>query len=194
VAVAEWRALDGLTSARIRRPAVSARRYNGEAMTSDSLRDAAATYARLLEEELRENLVSVILFGSVARGEATPNSDIDLLVICETLPAGRFARLGLIEGVDRQFDVELERLLASGIDTRVIPLLKTREEAQRVVPLYLDMVEDAKFLVDREAFFAGILDRLRDRLAVLGAERRRRGRTRYWILKRDFRPGEIIEL
>ena len=163
-------------------------------MTSDSLRDAAETYARLLEDELRDNLVSVILFGSVARGEATPNSDIDLLVVCEALPAGRFARLGLIAGVDRRFEVELERLRASGIDTRVIPLLKTREESKRVVPLYLDMVEDARFLMDREGFFAGVLDRLRNRLAALGAERRRLGRTRYWILKRDFHPGEIIEL
>jgi hypothetical protein len=118
-------------------------------MTTDSLRDAASTYARLLEEELRDNLVSVILFGSVARGEATANSDIDLLVICEALPAGRFARLGLIEAVDRRFEAELGRLRASGIDTRVIPLLKTHEEARRVVPLYLDMVEDARFLVDR---------------------------------------------
>ena len=50
---------------------------------------AATAYARLLEEELQENLVAVILFGSVARGEATAGSDIDLLVVCETLPAGR---------------------------------------------------------------------------------------------------------
>jgi len=56
------------------------------------------------------------------------------------------------------------------------------------------MSEDARLLYDRDAFFAGILQRLRARLAALGAERRRRGRTRYWILKRDFRPGEVIEL
>ena len=76
----------------------------------------------------------------------------------------------------------------------MVPLLKTRQEALRVVPLYLDMVEDAGLLVDRGAFFAEVLTGLRARLAALGAERRRRGRIRYWILKRDFRPGESIEL
>jgi len=83
---------------------------------------------------------------------------------------------------------------ADGIDTRVVPVVKTRQEAARVVPLYLDMVEDACLLVDRGGFFAAVLARLGARLAALGAERRRRGRVRYWILKRDFQPGESIEL
>jgi len=164
------------------------------ALVNSLLRAAAAAYARLLEEELRDNLVSVILFGSVARDEATAGSDIDLLVICETLPVGRFARLGLLEGADARFENQRLQLHEGGIDTRVVPLLKTRQEALRVVPLYLDMVEDACLLVDRGAFFGEVLAGLRARLAALGAERRRRGRIRYWILKRDFRPGESIEL
>jgi predicted nucleotidyltransferase len=164
------------------------------AIASSSLRVAAGAYARLLEEELRENLVAVVLFGSVARGEATAGSDIDLLVVCETLPAGRFARLRELERVDARFEDELRRLLAEGIDTRVVPLLKTRQEAVRVVPLYLDMVEDGCLLVDRGGFFAEVLAGLRARLRALGAERRRRGQVRYWVLKPDFRPGETIEL
>jgi hypothetical protein len=72
--------------------------------------------------------------------------------------------------------------------------MKTREEAARIVPLYLDMVEDACLLVDRGGLFASVLAGLRGRLAALGAERRRRGRVRYWVLKRDFSPGETIEL
>lgn len=161
---------------------------------SRALRDAAAAYARRLEEELAENLVAVILYGSVARGEAGAGSDIDLLVICERLPAGRFARLRLLERVDAAFEGDLARLSAMGIDTRVVPLLRTRQEAARVVPLYLDMVEDGWALVDRDGFFAGVLAGLRARLTALGAERRRRGRVRYWVLKRDFAPGECIEL
>ena len=164
------------------------------ATASGSLRAAAAVYARLLEEELEENLVAVVLFGSVARGEATADSDIDVLVVCEKLPAGRFARLAELGRVDARFENELRRLGAAGIDTRVVPLLKTRREAARVVPLYLDMVEDACLLVDRGGFFAEVLAGLRARLASLGAERRRRGRAHYWVLKRDFVPGESIEL
>ena len=159
-----------------------------------SLRRAAESYVRSLRPHLGDNLVSVVLYGSVARGEARHDSDIDLLVICEDLPEGRFARLRRLEAVERRLDEELARLRAEGIDTRFAVIVRTRREAEHTIPLYLDMVEDARLLYDREAFFAGVLQRLRARLVALGAERRHRGRTRYWILKRDFTPGEVIEL
>jgi hypothetical protein len=47
---------------------------------------------------------------------------------------------------------------------------------------------------DFEESIARVLGRLRVKLTVLGAERRQRGRARYWILKREFTPGEVIEL
>ena len=161
---------------------------------NETLAGAAARYAEQLRVTLGDNLVSVVLFGSVARGEAGPNSDIDLLVVCETLPAGRFARLRVLEPADRVFEEELDRLQARGVRTRLSLVVKTRDEATRVVPLYLDLVEDARLLHDRDGFFAGVLERLRSALASHGAERRTLGRVRYWVLKRDFRPGDVIEL
>ncbi len=159
-----------------------------------ALQNAAQSYAGLLRSVLAENLVSVVLFGSVARGEAAAGSDIDLLIICEALADGRFARLRLLEDVDRGFEDHLARLRSMGIDTRLACLIKTRAEAERVVPLYLDLVEDARLLYDRGDFFATVLARIADSLKRLGAERRVRGRVRYWVLKRDFVPGEVFEL
>lgn len=159
-----------------------------------ALAAVAECYAEALRSELGDNLVSVVLFGSVARGEARPSSDIDLLVVGERFPAGRFARLRVLEGADRRIEPELERLHPLGLEPRLVPLVKTREEAARVVPLYLDMVEDARLLHDRDGFFRAVLARLRARLTELGAQRRRRGRVRYWVLKPDLRPGEVFEL
>jgi predicted nucleotidyltransferase len=50
---------------------------------NEALKNLAEKYARLARENLGTNIISVTLFGSVARGEATPNSDIDLLIVCE---------------------------------------------------------------------------------------------------------------
>jgi len=161
---------------------------------NQALEAAAARYAELLREHLGQNLVSVVLFGSVARGEARPASDIDLLIVGEDFPPGRFARLRLLEVVDRQFDRKLDRLRARGLYTHVTCVLKTRTEAARVIPLYLDLVEDARLLYDRERFFESVLERLRTSLKQLGSERRRRGRTRYWVLTPHLAPGEVIEL
>lgn len=159
-----------------------------------ALRAAAERYADLLRDALGERLVSVVLFGSVARGEARPDSDIDLLVVAEDLPEGRFARLRLLELVDRAFAPELGQLRAAGLTPRVAPLLKSREEAGRIVPLYLDLVEDGRLLFDRDGFFRSVLDRLAASMRRLGSERRVRGRVRYWVLKPDLKPGEVFEL
>ena len=159
-----------------------------------TLRDAAERYTQLLRETLGDNLVSVVLFGSVARAEATAGSDIDLLVVCEELPQGRFARLRLLDDADRRFGDDLVRLRSRGIDTRLARLIRTRAEATHVVPLYLDLVQDAQLLHDTGGFFASVLARLARSLERLGAERRMRGRVRYWVLKRDFVPGEVFEL
>jgi predicted nucleotidyltransferase len=167
---------------------------HGVTSVSERLRAAAESYAGSLVRRLGDNLVSVVLYGSVARGEAREGSDIDLLVVCDELPDGRFARLQRLEGAERDLEAELTMLRADGIDTRLVVIVRTRSEAEHTVPLYLDMVEDARRLHDRDGFFAAILARLSARLIALGAQRRRLGRTRYWVLKRDFVPGEIVEL
>lgn len=48
--------------------------------------------------------VEVILFGSVARGEQTPDSDLDLLVVLDVVdPSERRALMGQVRGAIRTF-------------------------------------------------------------------------------------------
>ncbi len=157
----------------------------------------ASLLRRLLEEMRRrwgERLVSLVVFGSVARGEAGPGSDIDLLVVVEGLPRSRFRRQDEFMEVEETLEDVIDRLRSLGLNPDFSPILKTPEEAARFSPLYLDMVEDAVILYDRDGFFEGVLNRLRERLRELGAERVRVGRRWYWRLKRDYRFGEVIEI
>lgn len=158
------------------------------------LRQLARRYAEAAQQVLGDNLTSVVLFGSVARSEAGPESDIDLLVICRELPAGAFRRQDLLEPVRKKLQADLDRLWDQKVYVDFTEIIKSETEARMMHYLYLDMTEEAISLFDRNSFFARILERLRGRLRELGAERKQLGQLRYWDLKPDFKPGEVITL
>lgn len=143
-----------------------------------------------LKEKLGDKLVSFVVYGSVARGEMREDSDIDILIVADGLPKGRLKRQELFEEVERE--LELDELWKEGFYITLSPVIKTPEEAQRLSPLYLDMVEDAIILYDRGSFFKGVLDRLRRKLMEYGAKRVRMGKKWYWILKDKYEFGEVI--
>ena len=161
------------------------------------LDDTTHWYLKCLRDTLRsrlgDGLVSLVLYGSRARGTHRDDSDIDVLVVIEGLPrdrAGRHAVLRPIkEAVDREHACAMGRPAP-----HLAYIVKTPEEARHHPPLYLDMTEDAILVWDRDGFFAEVLERLRRRMAELGSRRVWLGDGWYWILKPDMRWGERVEL
>jgi hypothetical protein len=74
------------------------------------------------------------------------------------------------------------------------PILKTKEDAKNLSPLYLDMVTDARILYDKDDFFKEILDKLKIKLNSLNARKIKVGKKWYWDLKPDYKPGEVINI
>jgi len=161
---------------------------------NNSLVNLAKEYTSTLEHIYGGSLVAVVLFGSVGRGNATQYSDIDLLIVAKKLPEGRFARLEWLKPADDVLEPKRRVLHKEGIRTDVCPILRTPEEAQRLTPLYLDFVEDAVILYERDSFFSAVMEKLRRSMERLGARRRSLGKVRYWELKPDYVPGEVFEL
>ncbi len=141
-----------------------------------------------------DRLVSVVIFGSVARGTYREDSDLDVLIIAERLPLGRMKRVEEFSLIEEKLEPLIESMSKEGLHTCISAIFKTPEEAKQGSPLFLDLIEDAVILFDRDQFFAGILERLRKRLQELGARRVWRGDWWYWDLKPDYKPGEIFEL
>ncbi len=139
-------------------------------------------------------LVSLALFGSVARGTARPDSDVDVLVIAEELPDGRIARASDFREVERSLEPWMHTARRAGLMPLLSPVFKTAAEIAQGTPLLLDMIDDARVLYDREGYLQRALDRLRRRLDELGARRIWRGDAWVWDLKPDYVPGEVFEL
>lgn len=141
-------------------------------------------------EHLGERLVSLVLFGSVARGQVRETSDVDLLAVAKTMPRSLADRRQVF--LDRWHRLRSERGLP-WVEWNLI--VKTPEEAVYRSPLYLDMVTDARFLFDRDGFFEHVLDGMRERMRELGSRKvTLPDGTWYWDLKPDYRFGESVEI
>jgi predicted nucleotidyltransferase len=141
-----------------------------------------------------DRLISLCVFGSVAAGAMRPDSDIDILLVCDPLPRGRMARVREFETIDRFCEGMLEKASQQGVRTTFSPHIKTPAEVLQGSPVFLDMTDTVKILVDREEFFEGYLDTLKERLSRLGSQRVKFGGGYYWILKPNLKPGEEISL
>jgi len=128
-----------------------------------------------LKLRFQEKLLSVLLFGSYAKGLAKPSSDMDFLVVCESLPEDPAVRTGIVA------DLVTEILLESGV--RISLTLLSRDEALQEgalgSPLLASMLTGYKVIYDPKRFASKLLERLSSSVDMILVER---GRS--WDLKR----------
>lgn len=143
-----------------------------------------------------DQLVSIVLYGSVARGQPNTTSDVDILLVIRNAPLRYWKRLKPLAPIFRQLQQHpsWKALEAQGLYPTVNVLILSQAEARKPRPLYLDMVDEARLLVDQGGFFAHRLSTFRARMRRLGTRKIRRNGTWYWDLKPDLRPGEALRL
>src|SRR5574340_879177 len=134
---------------------------------------------RLLREEFGNRVRSVLLFGSVARGTARPDSDVDLCIVIRDLPVSRYRRHQLLSPLlERLRQSEAYKtLIGHGYAPDVAAILYTPEEIRHTKPIFLDFVEDGVVLLD-DGTMRAKLDQLRARMKTLGSRRVDRKSTR----------------
>ncbi len=135
----------------------------------------------------KNDLVSCAIFGSVARDTATPESDIDILIVADNLPKGRIKRVIQFEAVE-------ESLLKAHANLLFSPLIKTPREVKMGSPLFWDMTEDVVILFDRNDFLKEYLKSVAQNLRKNKARKVMKGSAWYWILKGDYVPGEVFKI
>ncbi len=147
-------------------------------------------FKRKLLIRFKDELISLVLFGSVARGTAKKESDIDVLIILKDAPDSYYERLKPV------VDIELEmRKDVEGMPPIFSSMILSLDEAKQNRNIFLDMIDHSVILYDTNDFFKNRLSELKKRLDQLGSKKvLLDGDTWYWSLKPDIVAGEIIEL
>jgi hypothetical protein len=141
-----------------------------------------------------DDLVSLVIYGSVARGTATYQSDVDILLIVADLPSGRLNRMRGFTNIENTLSEEIETARKNGWMVDLSPIIRTPSEVNEDGYIYLDMVEDARILFDRNNFFAAFLKSYKNKLEAYGAKKRPWKGGYYWEIKPDIQPGEVLDL
>jgi hypothetical protein len=150
--------------------------------------------AASLQANLR--IRSIVLFGSLARGEERKRSDIDLIVVSDDFPESYSARLDLLRPIfqDVKRKESYLQLLNKGYRFSFSAVPYRSRDLDDTPPLLLDVTEDGVILHD-DGLMRRKLTELREKLRALGSKRvwTRTGKW-YWVLKPDLKPGEIIKI
>ncbi len=154
-------------------------------------------YCEIVRDMLGERLLSIMLFGSIARGDWDKDSDIDILIVAEgwdDKPA--WVRIEELRRAKEALEETLEysEALRAGYYPIVQNYAMSVEEAKGFNRVYLDAVVDGIVLYDKDGFLTGVLQSLRKRLEEMGSVRVTLPDKRfYWVLK-DVKAGEVITL
>ena len=119
-----------------------------ENITDANRRELLDALLKLLKEVFDESLVSVVIFGSVARGTAKPSSDTDVLIVARDMPKSMSERMDAMAKllIKLRETEPYRKLREKGVSTWVQFHPLNVEEAKLYRPIYLDMVEDGVIL------------------------------------------------
>jgi len=151
----------------------------------------------LLRNFFGDNLISAVVFGSVARGRADLGSDTDVILVASNMPRSLSERMGILANLLVEFSKTqtCEELNRKGLNTWVQFHPLTMEEAELHRPIYLDVVEDGIIIYDRNDFMKRVMEGFKSKLEALGAKRIfLEDGSWYWDLKPSIKRGEFVEV
>ncbi|MEW6687039.1 MAG: nucleotidyltransferase domain-containing protein [Candidatus Edwardsbacteria bacterium] len=134
------------------------------------------------KDYLKDQLISLVLFGSWARAEEREGSDLDIFLVCNSLPESPLRRTQFVR-----------RPLLGKFEQRISIIAKTKEEVEKnFPPLFLDLGLDGKILYDHD-FFQEKQKLIRQIIKSAGLKRLRLNSEFYWKWEKPPKRGWTID-
>jgi len=128
----------------------------------EGYQEIADLFRDLLLRNFNGRLVSLALYGSVARGTSRKDSDVDFLIIMRDIPRSYGDRISLLLPLIYQLEksepyLEMRK---RDYDPYVQFVVFREDECIKTRPLFLDLVDDAVILYD-EGFLKNKLEEIK---------------------------------
>ncbi len=130
-----------------------------------------------IHEFYGENLLGILVFGSLVRGDIRTGSDVDLLIILKNSPLSLRRRI-------TEFYENLGDVLDEEYSIFISPFILTAEETNKFHPLYLDILQNHEILLDKDEFIQKFLKNIQ-RFRAKFVEEFSNGEFVYWRIKNE---------
>ncbi|MCM8779166.1 MAG: nucleotidyltransferase domain-containing protein [Candidatus Omnitrophica bacterium] len=151
-------------------------------------------YMKELISQLKEEVLAITLFGSVARNTARKDSDIDILLLLSKKDKKIHDKI--IEIDISSYDWEENQILRKkGYSTKIYDIEKTEGELRNNPLILLDILDHGIVLYDPYKKMRHLLHDFKNKLKELGTKKIVFSDGKWcWDLKPDWKPGEIVEI
>lgn len=144
--------------------------------------DLAETFARRLRDELNGQVHSIVLYGSVARGEVTDHSDIDLMALVEQKSEALCNRVTHLQMETGGLDLDY-----GYVQTFLVSAAEAQRYKVEPIPLMLEVARDGIPLYDDGAYAA-----LRERVLMTGPDNERFAREDLEMAEEMLRDARLM--
>lgn len=147
-----------------------------------------------LEPVLGVKILSLAIFGSIARSNGRPESDIDLIIVYK----GRRKDIEkeVIKVILKLRETrEYRELEKSGFYPEISPIFISQEEIEKHPWILLDVIDHGIIFMDSDNQLRNELTKMEWKMAKLGSKKiKLPDGSWYWNLKPDLRVGDVFEL
>ncbi|GEM_PF-217828 len=171
---------------------------------TEPLRLGINTYSKFIshfikkaDKKLGDKIISMILFGSVARGEARGSSDIDIFIFYDDskITRSELNRIIISTIIDLRESKQYQELAQKKIIPEIYPFLISKSSADDYLWVFLDATEEGVILKDTNYFTANLIQNLKTKITKLGGRRTKLPNGKFcWVLSGNLSSilkGEI---
>lgn len=153
-------------------------------------------YSNKLEENFNQNILSIILFGSIERGKWSKNSDIDLLLIFsnEILDISPIDEKISDLTIEFYENNELKDEKGNQIFSSIQELALSLMELSNFKTLFYDIAMDGIIIYDKDDVGLKFIKKIRHRIKKKGLKRIYLSDNDFYWKRGKIRFGEIVEL
>ncbi len=159
-------------------------------------RDYVFKFIPLLREKFKENLISIVLFGSVARRNYSQNSDIDLFIILSNEYSENIIVSETITDLIIEFQEKnsLKSLDGKDISPSIQVLSLLIKDLNTFRTIYYDLAVDGLILYDPKNTGSEFINCIKKRIEEKELKRVYINQNDFYWKRKDIKFGEIIEL